>query len=163
MLERSRREQLGGITGYNPRGFELTKARSDLRALLESDESFVLYQYNRRTHQRDIRELIEPKNTIVVEGGLALCDLLYGLEDVHIFLESGRETQYRLRLRREQREFGYSPIQIAERFEKYYRDYRTFIHPQMRVADIVVRVDRDYRLTLVMDRFSPSPLAPDAM
>jgi uridine kinase len=145
------RERAAGISGYDPRRFELARARAELSELIYSGQDFVLYQYNRQTHQRDIPEHVKPKEIILIEGGLALGEELYDLADVRIFLDSDQETQYQLRLRREQREFNYSPRQVRDRFEQYYRDYLAFIYPRLQYADIVYRVDGNYNQVLVRD------------
>lgn len=145
------RKRATGITGYNPRRFELAKARSQLSRLIFSGEGFILHHYNRQTHERDIPKYIVPREIIIIEGGLALREEIHDLADVHVFLDSDKETQYLLRLRRERREFNYSPQQVRDRFEKYHCDYLKFIRPQLQYADIVFRVDKGYNVTLVKD------------
>lgn len=147
MLEREKREELGGITGYNPDAFELAKAESMLSGLIHRRTGFVLPQYDRRSQARKCPVRVEARRFILVEGGLALIERFYSLEDFHIFLDADRETQYVLRLRREQGELGYSPSLIAERFERYFADYERFIRPQIDVADLVLRVRADYSLS----------------
>ncbi len=152
MLEREERDRLGNVTGYDPRGFELSKARAQLRKLIEADRSFTLRQYNRLTHKRDLEQLVEPRKIILIEGGLALRPELYDLEDTHIFLEAGLDTQYILRVQREQAEFGYSEAEVAKRWTRYRRDYQAFIQPQIEVADVVLRVSSTYEISISAGR-----------
>jgi len=149
MLERSIREKLGNITGYNPQGFELDKARRQLAALILSDTPFVLYKYNRFTHKRDIYQLIEPKDTILIEGGLSLHENLFDLADVHVFLDSSKDDQFLFRFKREQREFKSDMAEVKDRFERYYPDYEEFIMPKRIVSDIILRVDSNYDIQFV--------------
>lgn len=152
MLEREKRNSLGYISGYDPRGFELSKARKDLSSLIDFNDPFILNRYNRQTHNRDIEELIEPKEVIFLEGGLALREELYNLADFHIFLYSEKDTQLSLRLRREQREFGYTVTQITDRFKRYYSDYLKYVHPQIKMADIILMIDTNYKITFIKNK-----------
>lgn len=138
-----------GLTGYDPRRFELGKARTQLYGLVRHGKGFRLCQYDRRTHERESPELIEVKPTIILEGGLALRPELYDVAQVHVFLDAGRETQFVLRARREKEEFAYSTRQITERFALYYRDYVRYLLPQRERADIIARVNNDYSLTFL--------------
>lgn len=147
MLEREKRDKLGGLTGYNPDGFELAKAASAVSGLIHNQTSFTLRQYDRRLHRRTRPVRIEPRRFLLIEGGLALTEGFYSLEDLHVFLDADRQMQYELRLRREQAEFGYSATLVAERFERYFSDYLRFIHPQIELADLVLEVGTDYSLS----------------
>jgi uridine kinase len=144
MLEHEKRKQLGGITGYDPRGFELARARSDISQLTHHKRSFTLYRYDRCIHQKISPELIRHRNFILIEGSLALSSFLHDLEDLHIFLDAHRKIQFKLRLERERREFGYTFSQVARRFEKYWRDYQRFVQPQIERADLIIRIGANF-------------------
>lgn len=156
MLER---EQSGCLTGYDPRRFELEKARQELSALIYEGKSFVLQQYNRDNHQRDIPQQIEAKRVILIEGGLALRRELRDLADISVFLDCDQQTQFELRLRREAKEFGYDEKRVRKRFANYYPDYQIFILPAKETADVVLTVDDNYSFSLV--RNSPDVLIPN--
>lgn len=149
MLSRRRRQSLGNLTGYNPLGFDLSAARKELASLIHGGKKFVLRQYNRATHRRDSPEVIVPKDVIFIEGCLAMTSDLFDLADIHVFVDSDEDTQLELRLRREQREFGYTVAQVSERFDRYLRDYRQYIAPQKVDADVVIQVDSSYNMSFV--------------
>lgn len=141
LLEREARR---GLTGYNPRSFELDRAAMDLTMLLYQKQGFPLRQYNRRTHLRDISEWIHYRPLILVEGCLALVPCLRRNLDLCIFIHARCKVQYQLRLRRERREFGSHAEQVGLRFKRYYEDYKLFVEPQMIIADIVLTVSDRY-------------------
>lgn len=137
-----------GLTGYDPRRYELDKAREQLSELIRRGKKLLLRQYNRRTHERDLPQIVEPKPTIIIEGALALRPELHDLARIHVFLDADREVQFLLRKRREEKDFGSGPSQIVERLARYYHDYLRYVLPQRERAEIVACVDSDYRLTL---------------
>jgi phosphoribulokinase len=149
MLERHRREEMGGITGYDPRGFELIRAKRQLLSLIHNGTPFILYQYNRITHKRDIPQRIMKRPIVLLEGGLSQRPELAKFTDIKIFFEASKEAQFRLRLNREQREFGYTAEQVYRRFESYHRDYLKFIAPAAETAHIVLRVSAKHEISVV--------------
>jgi uridine kinase len=155
MLERQRREELGGITGYDPLGFEMDAAARQIRSLIEREMSFTIHQYNRRTHERDIAQRIEPKRIVLIEGCLALSDALYKLEDIHIFMNADQNSQYLFRLAREKREFKYAEDKIPDdRWSKYWLDYRKFIQPQIAISDVILNVSPTHKITVSKKPFT---------
>ena len=155
LLERKTRLKLGQLTGYDPHGFELSRASRELEILIRHQKSIVLYQYNRLTHLRDVREIVRPRRVLIVEGCLALSKPIICFSDLRIFLESGRTTQYALRLKREQMAFGSGEAEFQSRFIRYYSDYLIYIKPQISVADLILLVSQDYGLTTIRHRVSP--------
>ena len=149
LLDRQTRSELGQLTGYDPRGFELSRAAEDLETLVRNRRSVVVSQYNRLTHRRDLPEHLWPRRILLVEGGLALSDPIRSLIDLRIFLQSDKRTQYVLRLRREQAEFGSSESEVLRRFKRYWADYRKYIDSQLGSADLILRVGAAYDLVLV--------------
>ena len=145
MLER---KIAGELTGYNPRRFELQKAKNDLNDLICFNKKLTIYQYNRKTHKRDIKEYIEPKEIILIEGGLALRKEFLHFSDIRIFLDADENTQFKLRLKREQEEFNSNVHEVKNRFYKYFKDYKAFIFPQIKFANIIFSTDLNYNLTL---------------
>jgi len=153
LLERQTRVERGGLTGYDPRSFELVKAAQDLEVLTRHGKSLVLRQYNRLTHRRDIPEVIRPGRILLVEGCLALCEPIRSCTEMRIFLDAGKTTQYVLRLQRERAEFGSTESEVLVRMKKYYADYLKHIKPQAAVADLILRVRPDYGLTIARRYF----------
>ncbi|MEO5378323.1 MAG: hypothetical protein H7832_11165 [Magnetococcus sp. DMHC-6] len=160
LMERKRRIQLGQISGYNPLGFELCKARKEISELILFKKTFSLPIYNRITQTRELSEQIYFKEIILIEGGLALTSHFHWLEDLHIFFNSDATTQYQLRLRREKFEFGYSEQEVKKRFDIYYHDYQKFIAPQIYSSDIILHVKTDQPLEISKNNhcISPKPL-----
>jgi uridine kinase len=142
------REEAGGLTGYDPRRFELGLAKRQLEGLVFHGKPFELHLYNRKTHKRDIIRQVEPKKVILIEGGLALRDEFLPFGNVNVFLDSSEEVQFLLRLKRESVEFGYTEEQVKKRFEKYYPDYLKYILPTRENAGIILRTDENYNVTI---------------
>ena len=90
--------------------------------------------------------MVEPKPFIIIDGVHALNDTLLPLVDYGIYIDATEETQFKLRLRRELREFGYSEDKVKERWEKYWPDYLKYIDTQKQYADMVLQVDTNYKL-----------------
>jgi phosphoribulokinase len=153
MLERKKRQELGNLTGYNPNGFELFQAQQQLQSLINNNNAFTLYQYNRQTHLRDIEQLILPKKIIILEGGMALREEFSPLANIKIFLEANEKIQYCLRVRREQQEFGYTENMVSSRFTKYFTDYQQYILPQKRKANLIFSVDELHNLRLIYENW----------
>jgi uridine kinase len=148
MMDRKKRDAIGGLTGYNPDGFELLKAKNELSGLINSNIGFTLFHYNRQTHNRERPEQIVPRRIIIIEGGMSLLSEFNHLQDLRIFLDADHKTQFELRLRREKVEFGFTASQVYNRFEKYFADYQKFIKPQIETANLIYRVSSDYSLAI---------------
>jgi len=146
MLPRSEAKDL---TGYDPRRFELNKARGQLIELLCGQPVYISL-YNRATHKRDIHRKIEPKKFLLFEGGLALRDEFLGISDVRVFLSSSKEDQFYLRAKREAVEFGSTVEEVRERFARYWPDYREHILPTQKNAMFKVETDRYFDMRLAV-------------
>ena len=147
LIEKADREKPGRIiTGYNPKGFELAKAEADLRTWLSNGESFVIRVYDKVTSRRSATRRVDASDVLVVEGVCAFHAALLPLSAFRIFLTATKDIQFANRRRREEIDMGRSLDQIEEKFRHLYPDYERYVLPTKRFADLVLRVEDNYRL-----------------
>jgi len=150
LIEKAKRETPDRIiTGYNPKGFELAKAERDLKNWLSTGEPFVIRVYDKVTSRRDATRRVRARDALVIEGVCAFNEALLPLSAFRIFLTATKEIQYANRRRREVIEMGRSLEQIEEKFRHLYPDYERYVLPTKRFADLVLRVEENYRLARV--------------
>lgn len=158
LLERRKRE-MGGVTisGYNPSGYLLEDAARDIQSLISGRRVTVTVSpYDKRTSRRAPQVRVEPAKVLIVEGSMALRDLLYPFGDAAIFLDSTQQILFANRVRRE-KGFGMTQEQIEQKFSLLREDYFKFIRPQRVRADLLVQIDTDYAFTKVETTQRPAP------
>jgi uridine kinase len=148
LLERRKRETGGvAISGYNPSGYLLEDAARDIQSLI-SGRPITVSPYDKRTTRRAPEVRVEPAKVLIVEGSMALQDLLYPFGDAAIFLDSTQQILFANRVRRE-KGYGMTQEQIEQKFSLLREDYFKFIRPQRVRADLLVQIDCDYAFTKV--------------
>jgi uridine kinase len=142
------KKSAGNLTGYNPKRSNLTNASNDLNGLVYHKQSFDLPVYNHETHKHDSNKTVNPLQIIIIDGCLSLQDELLDFVDIGIFLDASEEVQTTLRQRYEQDEPGFSKEKFKQRVESYINDYREYIFPTKKRADIILKTNTDYNLSL---------------
>ena len=159
LMERARRENGAVvISGYNPAGYLLDEAATDIRSLL-AGRSIWVSPYDKLTSKRARRVRVDPARTLIVEGSMALSDPIYAFGDLSLFLDASEDVLYANRARREFT-FGMTREAIDRKFAGLRPDYFKFIAPQRTRGDIVAEIDGDYSFTRVdpgvTSRLSPA-------
>ncbi len=84
-------------------------------------------------------ESVEPREVVIVEGLLPLCDPgARRVIDVAVFLEPDERLRRRWKLERDVFERGYSPQQVVDEIKRREADAAAFVRPQRAFADIIV-------------------------
>jgi len=150
MLEKSIRDEMGGISGYNPDGFEICLANEVLGNLITNSCPQTIKVYNKATSQRDKTISIQPASVYIIEGPITFyTDFINYSNVLKLFLTADKQVQLHNRIKREKAEIGYSEEQVKTRFNKYYADYLKYIKPKELLSDISVSVDNKHTGTFL--------------
>jgi phosphoribulokinase len=96
--------------------------------------------YNHRHGTLDRPVLLEPADNIIVEGLLPLhSPLSRACFDLSVYLDPPEEVRRGWKVKRDTRDRGYTPEQVLADLEKREPESASFIRPQRRFADVVVR------------------------
>jgi uridine kinase len=148
LIEKTWRESFNPIiTGYNPKGYELQKAEKDLSMWLKTGKSFPIKIYDKLKSERTESRVIKAKDLLIVEGVLGFYKSLQRISTFKIFLHASKEIQYINRLDRERNHLDRTKEQIKQKFRNLYPDYEKYILPTMRLADVIFKVERGYKLS----------------
>lgn len=133
--ERRRR----GITPLHPAANYIDIMEQHLQ-LLAVGRPILKPVYDHSTGTFAAPEYVEPHEFVIIEGLLALSTpLVRACLDVSVFLEPDDELRTAWKIERDVAGRGYTREQVVAEIEARARDGRTYISPQRRYADIVVR------------------------
>jgi uridine kinase len=153
LIEREVREsRTQKISGYNPKGYELSTTVSDIKSILNG-ETICVSLYDKVTSRRTKNMKIAPAEILIVEGVMALTDSIREFGNVRIFLDAETRVQFGNRLAREKK-LGFDEDRIKTKFAHLMEDYDRFIVPQRNFADFIVNVDTDYEFLKIEIRSS---------
>jgi phosphoribulokinase len=108
--------------------------------LLAMGEPILKPVYNHRHGTLDRPVLLEPADNIIVEGLLPLhSPLSRACFDLSVYLDPPEEVRRGWKVKRDTRDRGYTPEQVLADLEKREPESASFIRPQRRFADVVVR------------------------
>lgn len=155
LLDKSQRESSFPIvSGYNPKGYELGEARNQIHFWLNTGEALEVRVYDKLTSKRTAHRRVQTRDLLIVEGVCAFCEGLEYLSSFKIFLNATKEIQYTNRWQRERNDLGRSESQIEHKFQILYPDYEKYIAPTMAMADVILKVEWEYNLSV--DRIEPA-------
>jgi phosphoribulokinase len=96
--------------------------------------------YNHKTGDFDAPVYIKPKKYMIIEGLLPFHTQRMRLNfDVKVYLDPPEELRYTWKIQRDTAKRGYTEAQVRESLEKRKDLSPRYIHPQKRLADMIVR------------------------
>jgi phosphoribulokinase len=140
--DREERRKLG-LTPLNPKANDFDKIFEDIRALKGGKEILMpIYDHKTGKFLDPVRVL--PAKIVIVEGlhpfyKKRVADLF----DLKIFIDPDFEVRREWKIKRDVGERGYSLEEVLREIEVRKLDYKRYIEPQKRKAEIIVKIRRD--------------------
>lgn len=135
--DRDERARLG-VTPLAPSANHIDLMAEHLRALSQG-HGVRKPTYSHVTGTFGPDESVEPREVVIVEGLLPLCDPgARRVIDVAVFLEPDEKLRRRWKLERDVFERGYAPQQVVDEIKRREADAVAHVRPQRAFADIVV-------------------------
>ncbi|MCK6434964.1 MAG: hypothetical protein HUU30_11130 [Burkholderiaceae bacterium] len=148
MLERAKRNALG-ISGYDTRSLDVQDLR-DALAMFAEGKPFGVHRYDNRTGTRSpTSEVVTAAEVLVVEGIHSLHAAIASQSDLKVFIDSDEDTLRQLRYRANILKRGMTPVDAVARISNEWNDYSVFVRPRIESADLVVRVDLEFKYRCV--------------
>jgi phosphoribulokinase len=135
-----RRERgLVGITGLNPRATDFALMENQLLALKQGQTiRKPVYDHSNGTFAP--REELRARDVVIVQGlHPFLVSGIRGLFDLKVWLDPQEDLKHRWKLQRDVAKRGYSEAAVRKEIELRRPDVQTYIVPQIRDADLIVR------------------------
>lgn len=137
------------IFGADPRANNCELLVSHLKAL-KDNMSIETPVYCSTLGRADQSVHFNPQNIIIVDGEISTYEQFRHLMDITIYIDSGLITQLRTRLRRDIKVRGYTVKKAVETFiYSNLKEFRKFGLPTKKYADIVLRCNRNYKLSVI--------------
>lgn len=148
MRDRAERNALG-ISGYDLRSLDVLALQAALASFVDR-EPFRVHPYDNATGTKNPKpKTVWPGEVLVVEG---IHGLHFGLAhqmDLKVFIDSDEATLRQMRCRANMHKRGMAPDEAAARISREWEDYSVAVRPRREVADLVVRVDAEFRYRLL--------------
>ncbi|MBW2053954.1 MAG: hypothetical protein JRI85_17240 [Deltaproteobacteria bacterium] len=98
-----------------------------------------VYDFSRHVRLKR-RELVQPRNVIILEGLLILADAsIRNLLDLKIFVETDDDVRFTRRLQRDVAQRGRDVNSIIEQYEKIVKPmHLKYVEPSKKYADLVL-------------------------
>ena len=142
LISRKERGKLG-LTGYNPSANKLSLARKHI-ASLKRGHSIRKPRYDHTNGEIITSVTVHPKKLIIIEGVTTLYDELKDLSDISFFLDALEITQIQSRIKRDVEKRGYTLEEALTLFEALKPDYKRYIEPTKKYANVIFEVGIDY-------------------
>jgi phosphoribulokinase len=143
-----------GLTGANPLGIQLKRIKTDISKLIRGRQ-ILKPKYNHKTGKILKPKLIKARPIILIIGLASLHKQLGIKYNITYFIDGSKHRNWNFvqRIKRATEKRGYEKNE-AIYYEKIQdSDYKKFILPCKKDADLVYSVDKNYKLTLT--RISP--------
>jgi phosphoribulokinase len=163
--DREERKKLD-ITPLHPDANNLAQLEADV-VRLKQGYAIQKPVYNHATGTFDPSVPFVSKKIIILEGLHTLfTPRLRELIDFSVFVDPDREVKYAWKQKRDTKNRGYSPADVAEEIARREKDYEEFIAPQRCLADAVIRISASrygkekgaseniYRISLLQHRMN---------
>lgn len=146
------------ITHLNPEANNLELGDIHLADLAKG--GFVYRSvYNHKTGSFDPPKKIEAKSTIINEGLHAFyTEATQSLTDLKIFIDTDEELRTHWKLIRDTEERGYKYNDVLDAIEKRRADNANIRNQQMAVADVVIQINSERKITRLGDKHDLVPL-----
>lgn len=134
---RKTRQELD-VSAISPEGNYIDIMEQHFR-LLREGQPVLMPVYNHSTGDFDPPRYVKPKKYVIIEGLLPFYTQRMRLNfDVKVFLNPPEDLRYAWKIKRDTAKRGYSTEQVIASLEKRKDLSPRYIHPQRRLADIVV-------------------------
>ena len=135
---RQRREELG-VSAIAPEGNHIDIMEQHFR-LLREGKPILMPIYNHKTGSFDPPIYVQPKKYMIIEGLLPFHSQRMRLNfDVKVYLDPPEELRCAWKIQRDTAKRGYTEQQVLASLEKRKDLSPRYIHPQKRMADMIVR------------------------
>jgi uridine kinase len=138
------------VTGYDPAGYDLQQAATDIDSLLHGTP-IIVSPYEKVTSRKGPAVSIEPAPIVIVEGVMALFNPILPFGTVRLFFDASHEVLYRNRRAREEG-LGFDLQRIERKFIGLMEDYALHVVPQKAAAQIVVDIGLEYQFLSIAFR-----------
>lgn len=135
---RHMRKELG-VSALAPEGNHIDIMEQHFR-LLREGQPILMPIYNHKTGDFDAPVYVKPKKYVIIEGLLPFHTQRMRLNfDVKVYLNPPEELRYSWKIKRDTSKRGYTEEQVRASLEKRQDLSPRYIHPQKRMADMIVR------------------------
>jgi phosphoribulokinase len=139
IYDRKTRKELA-ITPLSPDANNLEGLEQDI-AMLRLGKPVEKKRYNHETGTFEGPFTFKPTKIIIFEGLHTLfTPRLRELLDFSLFVDPAPPVKYEWKRKRDTGSRGYSDAEVSDEIERRTSDYQTFIAPQVRYADAVIRI-----------------------
>ena len=129
-------------THFHPFANNIEQNHAQLEQLL-SGKQILRQHYNHETGLFDLPVSIQPKTNIIYEGLHSLFHKpTFDLADLKIYVDTDENLKNEWKLKRDVAKRGYSPEQVQSAIARRKKDEQSFIQPQKKNADVVVKFFR---------------------
>jgi phosphoribulokinase len=140
--DREERRKLN-LTPLNPKANDFDKIFKDIKALKEGKEILMPF-YDHKTGEFLDPVRITPAKIVVVEGLHPFYrKVIADLFDLKIFMDPDFEVRREWKIKRDVDERGYKLEEVLMEIEARKKDYKRYIEPQKKRAEIIVKIRRD--------------------
>ena len=140
--DREQRKKLG-LTPLHPKANDFERIFRDVKALKEG-KKILMPIYDHSTGK--FREAVEvmPRKIVIVEGLHPFYrKKIAELFDFKIFIDPEAEVRKEWKIKRDVNERGYSLEEVLREMELRKIDYRKYVEPQKRRAEVIVKIRKD--------------------
>jgi uridine kinase len=142
-----------GISGYHPLALD-AKALSIAVARLVARREYVYFPYDNRTGRNvSIATTIAPESIVVIEGVHAFNDAIWRFCHLRMFIDADEGTLRAMRARANVRKRGMSGAEAMARIDNEFEEYRTYVLPRKRLANIFANVSLEFEYDVEDDLF----------
>ncbi len=147
MFERSERAKYG-LNGYDPKSHQIEKIVECITQLRLGKPIFNR-PYNHATGMHTKRRVkLEPVDIIIFEGVQAFHDKISNLVDFSVFIDGEKEVLKELRLITDIGARKFDPSVAFGHSESEYSNFETFILPNRKKADVVIKVMQNWHYSI---------------
>jgi len=141
-FDRKERKDLG-ITPLNPLANDFDLIYEHLKSL-KSDKSIMMPVYDHSNGTFDSPVKVEPKEIVVVEGLHPFYQKrIHQLFNITIFIDPAFEIRKEWKIKRDVEQRGYRYEDVIREIDLRLPDYRKYVEPQKRKAEIIIQIRKD--------------------
>jgi phosphoribulokinase len=140
--DREQRRKLN-LTPLHPKANDFEKIYEDIKSLKE-DKKILMPVYDHSTGKFSEPIGVKPRKIVIVEGLHPFYKKkISELFDFKIFIDPDLEVRREWKIKRDVNERGYKLGEVLKEMESRKIDYKKYVEPQKRRAEIIVKIRKD--------------------
>ncbi|RLI79228.1 hypothetical protein DRP07_10315 [Archaeoglobales archaeon] len=140
--DREERRKLN-LTPLHPEANDFERIYGDVKSLKE-DKKILMPVYDHSTGKFSEPVEVEPRKIVIVEGLHPFYKKkIAELFDFRIFIDPDFEVRREWKIRRDVNERGYKLEEVLKEMELRKIDYKKYVEPQKRRAEVIVKIRKD--------------------